>query len=292
MLEMIPFLLPVVVAYGCYRRGRAICGIVLATFAYAVLIFSRNSPLIYSFGWRSLSTAIPALVLAGVATLLVSGKRGGMGDLRQQQVMLIMCAAALCSLVQFPFAAPIYFCYASPLVIMLAAALFSSTDHPPRFVLGTLIAFYLLFAVLRVTPGFINHMGFQYLPDAQTERLTIPIAGGLRVEASDAQLYDVLVSLVQSHAAGKFIYAAPDCPEVYFLSGLQSPRRQYFDFAEETANRKDRILNSLDNLGINLVAINLSPRFSAPMDAELRTALDQRFPQREEIGHFEVRWKK
>ena len=291
MVEIIPFILPVIVAYECHRLGRAICGTILALLASAVLIYSARSPLIYGFGWRSLTTAVPLLVLAGASILWVSRGQQKLGLVRQQQITLIMCAAALCSLVQFPFAGPIYFCYVAPLVILLATAIFASAAHPPRFVLGVLLVFYLLFAVLRVTPGFIYQMGSRYAPDAQTERLTLARAGGLRVGPSDAQLYDELIPLVQSHAAGKFIYAAPDCPEVYFLAGLRSPSRTYFDFSEDPLGQTERILGAIDHLKINVVAINSNPKHSSPMDAELRLALDQRFPHSEELDDFEVRWK-
>ena len=291
MLEIIPFILPVIVAYECHRLGRAICGSILALWACAVLIFSAESPLIYGFGWRSLATAIPVLVLAGVAILWVSHAQQKLSPVRQQRIMLIMCVVALCSLVQFPFTAPIYFCYVGPLVILFATALFASAARPPRFVLGTLLVFYLLFAVLRVTPGFIYQMGSRYAPDTQTEQITLARAGGLRVDPTDAHLYEELIPLVQSHAGGKFVYAAPDCPEVNFLSGLRSPTRTFFDISEDPLGHTDRILGAIDHLEINVVAINSEPKHSSPMAAELKHALDQRFPYSEELGDFEVRWK-
>src|ERR1700719_2027710 len=121
--------------------------------------------------------------------------------------MLIMCGVALCRLVQFPFTAPIYFCYVGPLVILFATALFASAARPPRFVLGTLLVFYLLFAVLRVTPGFIYQMGSRYAPDTQTEQITLARAGGLRVDPTDAQKPQELINKVQSHAGRGFVYA-------------------------------------------------------------------------------------
>ena len=291
MVEIIPFILPVIVAYECRKLGRAILGSILALLVCAVLIFSSRSPLIYGLGWRSLTTAIPVLVLAGATIIWVSSGQQNLSLVRQQQIVLIMCAAALCSLVQFPFAGPIYFCYVAPLVILLATALFASVARPPRFALGVLLAFYLLFAVLRVTPAFIYRMGSSYAPDTQTVRLTLVRAGGLRVAPGDAKLYDELIPLVQSHAGGKFIYAAPDCPEVYFLSGLRSPTRTFFDFSEDPLGHTERILGAIDHLGISVVAINLNPKHSSEMDDELRRALDQRFPHSEELDDFEVRWK-
>src|SRR5439155_25723243 len=182
-----------------------------------------RSSFIYALGWLSLATAVPVLVLAGVAILWTSRGQRNLSVIRQQQIVLMMCVASLCSVVQFPFGAPVYFFYAAPLVILAATALFASAAQPPRFVLGALLCFYLLFVILRVSPGLIYELGTKYAPDIQTNRLTIARAGGLRVQPSDALLYDELIPLVQSHAAGKFIYAAPDCPEVYFLSGLQNP---------------------------------------------------------------------
>ena len=109
MVVIVPFILPVIVAIECDRLGKAICGSILALFASAVLIYSATSPVFYSFGWRSIATAIPGLVLAGVAILWVSRGQGKLSPIRQQQIMLIMCVAALCSVVQFPFAEPAYF---------------------------------------------------------------------------------------------------------------------------------------------------------------------------------------
>jgi len=167
----------------------------------------------------------------------------------------------------------------------------ASAARPPRFILGVLIVFYLLFVVVRVTPGFLNHMGAEYAPDTQTQRLTVARAGGLRVDSADALLYDKLIPLVQSHATGKFIYAAPDCPEVYFLSGLESPTRHYFQYAEDSVDYLPRTLKMLEHLNVNVVAINEEPQFSGPLSEDLQAALEQRYPHSVEVGHFQVRWK-
>jgi hypothetical protein len=290
MVEIIPFILPVIVAYECRRLGRAICGSILALSACAVLIFSERSPLIYGYGWHSFTTAIPVLVLAGVAILWVSRGRQKLSLVRQQQIMLIVCVAALCSVVQFPFAAPIYFCYVAPLVILSATALFASAGHPPRFVLGALIVFYLLFAVLRVTPGFIYYMGLRYAPDAQIQRLTLARAGGLRVAPAEAHVYEQLIPFIQSHASGKFIYCTQDCPEVYFLSGLDNPTRTTFDFLDDPRGRTDRIMSLLESRKVNVVAIKHGAINLSRSDPALEGALDQRFPHSARIQTFEVRW--
>lgn len=290
-LTIIPFIVVVLVANECRPLGRAICGSILALMACVVLIFSKWNHLAYDVGWYSLAAAMPALVLTGVAILWVSRSDGKLNSFRQQQIMLTMSVAALSSLIRFPFSAGVYFLYVAPLVILFAAALLAFANHAPRFTLGILGAFYFLFAVLRVAPGFIYAMGHQYAPDTQSQQLTIVRAGGLHVEPTVAQLYDQLIPLVQSRAEGRFIYAAPDCPEVYFLSGLQSPTRHYFDFAEEPVHHTQQTLQLLESLHVNVVAINKKPQFSYGMSPDLEGALGRLYPYSVQVGYFEVRWR-
>jgi hypothetical protein len=242
----------------------------------------------YSLGWCSLATAIPAMILAGLAILCVSRLHQEFGIERQQQIFLIMGVTAMCSLVQFPFAAPVYFLYAAPLVILLAAALFASAPRPPRFALGAVIVFLLLFAALPITPYYL---GIRHEPHSQSEELRLPRAGGLRVESSDAKLYEELIPLLQAHASGRFIYAAPDCPEVYFLSGLKSPTRHFFYTAEDPIGHTQRTLQAMEELGVNVVAISKRPQFSAPLSADLHAALEKRYPYVAELSTFQVRWR-
>ena len=290
-LTVILFIVPVLVANESRRLGRAVCGGILFLMTCMVFIFSERNHFVYDVGWYSLAASIPVLVFVGVSILWVSRGNGKLNSLRQQQMMLVMSVATLCSLVRFPFSAGVYFLYVAPLVILLAASLFAGAAHPPRFGLVILLGFYFLFAVFRVTPGFIYAMGHQYGPDIQTQQLSIGRAGGLRVEPSVAQLYDELIPLVQSRAEGGFIYAAPDCPEVYFLSGLQSPMRHYYDFAEEPIGHTQRILQLLESLNVNVVTINQKPQFSDRMPSDLESALGERYPHFAEVGYFQVRWK-
>jgi len=292
MVTAVPFILPVVLAYDCRRVGRIICAGVLALCASAVLILSVRNPVIYRTGWYSLALAIPWLVFSGVAVLWVARDRKNISPLRQQQIMLLMSLAALCSVIQFPFASPVYFFFAAPLVILFGSALFASAAKPPRLALGVLAGFYLLLVVLRITPGFVRHIGYYYTPDAQTARLSLERARGLRVEPGIVQVYEELIPLVQTHARGKFIYAAPDCPELYFLSGLQSPTRHLYGFAEDPMGQADRIMSLLESRDVNLVVIKGDPEFSGQISPELREMLERRYLYSAQVGTFEVRWRK
>jgi hypothetical protein len=63
----------------------------------------------------------------------------------------------------------------------------------------------------------------RYNQRVQTATLDLPRSGGLRVTADSAEMYQKLIPLIQRRAVDRMIYAAPDCPEVYFLAGYKNP---------------------------------------------------------------------
>ncbi len=292
--EVLPvLLLALVICIGTYLRGgaRIVYSVLIGAGLIVLLKVSVNSPEIYKLAWRSASLSIPATVLCGVWLLHRMKGEEEQCNVRRQQLMLMLGVTAMCSLIQFPFPAPIYFCYVASLWLLALAAFFGSIKESPRLLLGFLLGFFLLFAVLRVKPTFIYFMGVQYRADTQTQALLLPRAGGLRVDAADTNLYNSLIPLVQKHSLGEFIYAAPDCPEVYFLSGLRNPTGTLFDFFDDPDHRTARILKTIDARAVNVVVLNNSPSFSMPMVPELRAVLTDRFPNAAKVGHFEVRWK-
>ena len=255
-------------------------------------IAAPRSAQVYQLVWGPLKMMIPLCVLGGV--LLLSSERGirEIPPLRQQQIVLFLAAAALCSLVQVPFGAPIYFCYTAPLLVLALAGLLSAGECKSGFLVGSLAVFYLAFAVFWFTPTFIFNMGHYYLPDRQVHRLTLARAGGLRVAPKQGEIYEKLIPIVMEHANGsQYVYCAPDCPEVPFLSGLRNPTRTLFDFLENPAGHSQRILEAIDSHEMKVVVIALDPIFSKPMPEDLQAALRQRFPEALRIGDFEVRWR-
>ena len=269
---------------------RLILGIVLAVGLAGVLVASMKYPLACEAGWYLLAPATPLIVLAGAIMLGSNHVAVNLAPVHQQRLMLLFSVTAMSSLVQFPFSAPIYFCYVAPLTILAATALLASTPQSPRLILGALAAFYLLFGVLIVTPSFIYTMGYSYTPDLQTLQLALPRAGGIRIDPGEAQLYQRMIPLIQAHAIGEYMYAAPDCPEVYFLSGLQNPTRTLFDFFDDPTDRTERILSALENRHVNVVAIKRWPSFSRPMSNDLERAIEERFPHSTDVGLFVIRW--
>ena len=218
---------PMLILLGCVLAARRalrglVAVVVVGAALAATLVASRTSADLYQLAWRP---AVFMLAFAVVAAGWLLRNVDESSDLRHQQVALVVCVTAMCALVQLPFPAPVYFCYVAPLVVLAIAALFSlrhQTGHP---LAAAVLVFYALFVAFDVTPGYIYAMGNAYRADSLKALLSLPRARTLRVNPQQARQYDRLVPLVTGLAGGGSLYAGPDCPEVYFLTGLPNPTR-------------------------------------------------------------------
>jgi len=249
---------------------RAVLAILLVALI-AFFILSRHA------AWYTIRPLVPLTVLAGVWSL--ARHRDTLSPLRRQQVLLVLSVTALWSLVQFPFARPIYFFYVAPLAAIAVLAVLQARPSPPNAFPGAVLALYLLFAVVNTHPS---------------REPSVPLAsarGGLVVGARDAARYDSLVGLLQAHASGGYVYAAPDCPEVAFLAGLKNPTRTIWEFLSDTAGRTGRVLEALDDRAVTAVAIKQLPPFSGALPPDLLDSLAARYPRQAVLDRFVVRWR-
>jgi Dolichyl-phosphate-mannose-protein mannosyltransferase len=227
---------------------------------------------------ESLRAIAPAAVVAGTLPLIFRRTRD---DLRSAPVFASLAVTGFCSLVQFPVAMPIYFCFVIPLALLAALAVFDERRSAARASLVVAILTYLVLAISAV----------EHIHEEDVAKLDVDRAGGILVKPGDAKQYRELVELVRSLAGGDAIYATPDCPEVYFLSGSRSPTRTSYDFFDEPEGRVRRIEESLVRNGVRVVVLNRLPQFSGPPPAELLARLAEAYPQTAVVGNFEVRWK-
>jgi hypothetical protein len=206
--------------------------------------------------------------------------------------MLLIAALALCSLIRFPWTNPTYFAYVAPLELLAVTAIVNSKRWSVRPITAVFLVFYLIYPITWLTPMmYREHNDSADLLSREPITTVLPGRAGLRVRDSAAVEYDSLISLVRAEARGQFIYATPDCPEVYFLSGFRNPTRTMFDFFDEPADRTRRILGLLEGKAVNLVVLNAMPGHSERVSQDLAEAIAFRFPRRSVIGRFTVRWR-
>lgn len=207
---------------------------------------------------------------------------------RRHCIFLMATMASLCSLIQYPFSVHIYFYYCAPLVILALYFVVTQTSATAvKPALNLVLLFYAVFGFVHLNRGIIR------TPEmAQQRVLEFPRSGGLTVTGMEADAYNDLYTLVQQCSApGSAIFAAPDCPEVYFITERKNPTGDFFDFFNQHPLSTAEFQKLLDERRIEVVVINREPSFSQPMDPARVAAVAGRFPSRGKIGKFDVFWR-
>ena len=284
-----PILLLVVIAMTHWRSTALTrAGIALAaTLLAALLVFSASVPSMYHTSWRPVVFVLAVVSVAGLLQLRVQGAL----TIDQQTRALVIFVAATASLVQYPFPAPIYFCYVAPLVALASAAASTAGGRVAHPIAVLLLIFYMMFAVFRLAPGFIYRMGRSYEPVTLKSEMAPPRAKGLRVSADEARTFDRVIDLVKAHANGRPIYAFPDSPEIYVLAETSYSGRTIYEFLADPPTTDEGVLDHLSRNDVRVVVVKKNPRFSDPPSAGLVTELRKRYPVGETVGTFEVRWR-
>ncbi len=218
--------------------------------------------------WLTVYYVAPCTVFAGCLLLTRRAQHAQIPDVRREQLWLLLCMTAMCSLVQVPYAGPDYILYFAPIAILALSAIVGTRPAgagPRPAIVG---AFFFVFGVACVNPGRVTLWDGAFLPPEAWPRVRLAIPHtGLRSGAITADGYERVVTLLRAHSTpGGFIYAGPDCPELYFLSQRRNPTRTLFDFLDDSAGHDARVVRAIDSLHVTAVAVNERPQFSRPIE--------------------------
>ena len=277
----VPFIVLVVGAFGT-----RVVAALLWTAAVALPVLAVWNGWSYQAIWQS-SRAVAALLPIAVCWRLMSGRIHDW----QQRSMLFGATAVLAwmSLNQFPFAAPIYFCYVAPLAVVAVVSAAHATASLHRHTLLPWGVLLLLFGIVSANRGYIESLGVNHDPRRFDTALRLPRAH-LRVTADDARVYRRLMfTLAPLVQAGRLV-AGPDCPQVYFLAGRTSPSGALFDFFSADA-AGDNGGNLVTWQNGDVIVLNHAPHFSPAPPEPVVARLRRTFQFGEQIGSFEVRWR-
>jgi hypothetical protein len=274
-----------VVAAAMYWRelqGKLV-GAVFALGLIVLLLKAATSSEIVLGVWYSAATLTPLVVLLGAAVVLAAGKRSGLKKIQGQQIMLLICVAAVCTLVQYPWAASIYLSYSLPLTLLaLVAIVATARRQPGTYVLAAVTGFYLVFGVVMLVPDYVYEFTHKV---GRMSELHVDRAGGLRINY--AANFEGLTRFLQEHSPNGLMYAGNDCPELYFLSGLKNVTR------DDGGAPPDEVLKALQSDDLKLVVINEGPLFpSSKMNPAVRAEVERKFPNSIQDGFFHVFWRK
>jgi len=262
------------------RRAEHALFLVLGVAAVTLMVTSGTPP-IYDKVWNSARSLNVVAVVLGCWRLI--SRTGGRDDLLRHKSFLLVSACALVGLVQFPFPAPIYFCYFAPLVVLALASTAGAEAGTSKKLQALLLAFYFFFAIFRLNRAYVvRFLGLSLDTPLKLDR------AGLRVTPEDARQYETLIAAIRAKPSSLRFYAGPDSPEVYFLAAHPNLTRFFFDFREYDPGG---LLHVLEEKQIDLVALNRAPHFSAVPSAEQSAALQWRYPHWVTINRFVLMWR-
>jgi hypothetical protein len=292
LIAVIPLLGILAFAWYSKRRESWLIGGAVAVLMVLLILVTPNDSVAYQFVWFSASASVPIAVAVGAIILSRRASGWTLGSQSGAKVFLLLSALGMCSLIEFPYSSATYFCYIAPLLALLVLALNSSRNSVPRLIPATLAVFFIVFMVLRVTPGMaLDGMAYHYRPPWTSAALGFPKAGGLRTGSDEVELYNHLLSLVGQKATNGALSAGPDTPEIYFLGGYTNPSRVIYDAFESYSGETARVLAAVDATQPNVIIINRIPTVSVPYPPDLVSILDARYPQMQNIGKYQVRWR-
>jgi hypothetical protein len=285
-VEKIMFVLPLVAVlaaamYWDKVQGKA-AGAALGLGAVALALRATQSFEIASGIWFSAAALTPIAVLLGAVIVWAGRKPDEQAKVKRQQVVLLISLAATCSLVQFPFAAPIYLGYALPLTLLaLLATVSTGKTQRGIYALASLMGLYLSFGVVSLVPHYIYELTHVV---GHMDAMQEPRAGGLQIE--NAALFDDLSRFLREHSPNGLLFAGNDCPELYFLSGLTNVAH------DDGGEPPEEFVKAIRSDNLNVVVINNAPYFpAAAMRPDVRAEVMKRFPHNKHFGIFQVFWK-
>jgi len=286
-IEKIVFVLPLVgvlaaAMYWDKFQGKAV-GAALGLGALVLAVKATQSFAIVSEIWWSVAALTPIAALLGAVVVWAKRKPGERMKVERQRVVLLISLAATCSLVQFPFAAPIYLSYAVPLTLLALLAIVSvGKTQRGTYALASVVGLYLAFGALSLVPRYIYEITYVV---GHMDTMQGPRAGGLKIEG--AAFFDDLSRFLREHSPNGLMFAGNDCPELYFLSGLTNVTH------DDGGASPEEILKAVQSDDLNLVVLNDAPYFpGAVMMPEVRAEVARRFPHTTRFGIFQVFWKR
>ena len=257
--------------------------VVLGCVAGLVIILTWKTPWGFQLTFQSVRNIGPFICLGGLATLALRHKK--LPTRHKAELFLLVAAATLASLVQFPFAADFYFMYAAPVVVLGAVFLTRWQPVQMRAVQAFVLGGITLFAITRMASPVPN-ANINGKSDGIAESVGLERCS-LVVRAPTAQVYREVITEIQARTApGDYIFAGPDFPEAYFFANRRNPTRIFYDFFQpEFSADTASLLQLLNEHEVNLVVLKQFQVFS-PQSAELQAMIADQFPHQKRINRY------
>jgi hypothetical protein len=212
------------------------------------------------------------------------------GSLVARRALIVFAPlTGVMTLTQYPFAAPIYFVYVLPLLIVALAAAVALRPRRTQVTAGVVATIFLAFGLLEVIPGAPDDAGISASHFPALAWLETP-RGHLLVTPDDADEFNELVSVLDSLPRGP-IWAGPDAPEVAFLSARVDVNPNFFGFLGAPRTNWPELTRQLIAWHVPIVVVDSEPSFSTALSATETADMFRAFPKHREVEIFQIHWR-
>ncbi len=274
-IPLLPLLLLAAVGFLTYWACRRI-NPRLVLGAWVVLII-----VVASTGWQWWWTL--ALILIMLAPVAISAGMAASGWHSRLTTEHLLCALMLAAFtfIQYPVSNAIYAIYLVPWIVT-ALGVWIVGPNASRVLVAILLLTASIVAI-RLEQGYL----YASTPLAEpVELVALDVdRGGIDIPAKHG-FYSALVNHLEPYAP-RSIYAGPDSPEIYFLSGTANPTPVLFDFLAESWRIGELDTAVLDRQ-LAAVVVNNSPDFSSPLPQMFVEIVETKYPDRSSFGWFDV----
>lgn len=280
-VRMLDLLLVAGVFLACHRARstwatRVVAVLLLAAAAWATVAGRQDDAPVILTAWQVARVLLPA-------GLLLAAWSGGRRSDAARPLLAAAYVTAWFACIQYPFAAPVYFAYVAPLAVIVLAGLVEIHRVPPA--VPSAVALGMGLITLGINHGQpINALGFRHLPVVNVP-LDLPRAG-LEVPLGQAVNYEDLAATLDRWGASR-ILAAPDAPEVYYLTGRPMVGREFFEFMAPTWGVAELVRRAND-AEVAVVVLKHGASFSMLPFDEVRRALGPAVVADTTLGRFRL----
>ena len=251
-----------------------------------ILIALGGIDLVYRIAFRSGYILLPVIVTIG-STILIKSRKDFISKAIRNRIFILLMFAASLSLIQFPYSSGIYFCYASPFLILAFAAIVARTPKFNRQLWGSVAALAGIFAVVWINFSNPRTVGVFHQQASEMVKLDLP-RGGLKISTVGYDEIKPTIDYIRKHSQpNEYILAGPDCPQFYFLANRRNPTPQFYDLFQAAVIRswkwdlgypstvEQELKTVIEKRDIKLVVINTIPEFSKRYSKEFLDWLKQ-----------------
>ncbi len=266
-----------VLAADTVRQRRVTLGVNGVLLLVLLLALLGPRPETTRWVFTAMRQVLPAAVLVAALQLWRARRP-------QPELVALTSLALLSSLIQVPFAGPLYALHFAPTVILAVVVLLRAGATPRRGAHAALLVFLLVFTA--------TNLGWPRMPWLRGEDQVVrtqPMGlerAQLEVGWYHARVYGELTQLVRELTQpGEPILAMLDCPEVHLLTGAPNTTPWFYEFLADPEDLTlDAFVERINEHGIRVMVVNEQHRFSGEEPHRIAEQLKRGFDHHRSIA--------